>query len=110
MHVKDWRELCSLNVEEGESVRLIERLETRVRGLHPVLKDARFAHRWGGPILIAHDWTPVFARHPQSASAIVLGPLRPAPATGAPSGVASALPVPEYVSITPVSRWSRRSR
>jgi len=73
VHVKDWRELCSLNVEEGESARLIERLEARVRGLHPVLKDARLAHRWGGPILIAHDWTPVFARHPQSASAIVLG-------------------------------------
>jgi len=30
-------------------------------------------HRWGGPILVAAEWQPIFARHPKSADAIVLG-------------------------------------
>jgi glycine/D-amino acid oxidase-like deaminating enzyme len=30
-------------------------------------------HRWGGPILVGDEWQPVFAKHPQSAQAIVLG-------------------------------------
>ncbi len=73
VHLENWRELTALNVEEGESARLIARLETRVRGLHPVLQNAKFAYRWGGPILIAEEWTPVFERHPQSPNAIILG-------------------------------------
>jgi len=73
VHLKDWRELSSMDVGEGEAARLIARLEARVRGLHEVLSGVRFAHRWGGPILIARDWVPVFARHPRVPSAIVLG-------------------------------------
>lgn len=73
VHMNDWRELWSLDVAGGESAQLIARLESRVRGLHPVLENVRVAHRWGGPILIARDWTPVFTRHPGSANAIVLG-------------------------------------
>lgn len=73
VHMDDWRELAGLNVEEGESARLIARLETRVRALHPVLENAKFACRWGGPILIADEWRPVFERHPRSPHAVVLG-------------------------------------
>jgi glycine/D-amino acid oxidase-like deaminating enzyme len=73
VHLKDWRELNGLDVESGQSAELIARLEARVRGLHPVLQKARFTNRWGGPILIANQWRPVFALHPQSHSAVVLG-------------------------------------
>jgi glycine/D-amino acid oxidase-like deaminating enzyme len=38
-----------------------------------VLKNVRFTNEWGGPILIANEWRPVFARHPQSPQTIVLG-------------------------------------
>ena len=71
--LNDWRELPGLDVESGQSAQLIARLEGRVRGLHPVLQKVRFTHRWGGPILIANQWRPVFAQHPRSHSAVVLG-------------------------------------
>jgi glycine/D-amino acid oxidase-like deaminating enzyme len=71
--VENWRELESLDINEGQAAELISRLESRVRGLHPVMKEVRFANRWGGPILIANEWRPVFGRHPRSPDAIVLG-------------------------------------
>jgi glycine/D-amino acid oxidase-like deaminating enzyme len=73
VHMEDWRELGRLDVAEGEVARLIARLESRVRALDPALENVRFANRWGGPILIAEGWKPVFAQHPQSPDAIVLG-------------------------------------
>ncbi len=62
-----------LAVGSGEPARLFARLEARVRGLHPAVRDARFTHRWGGPILFANAWRPVFMRHPESSEAVVLG-------------------------------------
>lgn len=73
VHLNDWRELANLDVVEGQSAELIARLESRVRALHPALQDVRFTNRWGGPILIANQWRPVFARHPGSPHIIVLG-------------------------------------
>jgi glycine/D-amino acid oxidase-like deaminating enzyme len=73
VHFDDWRELESLDVASGQAAQLIARLESRVRSLHPVLKNVRFTNEWGGPILIANEWRPVFTRHPQSPHAIVLG-------------------------------------
>jgi len=60
VHVKNWRELLDIDVTVGQAAELITRLERRVRGLHPVLQDVEFTHRWGGPILIADQWRPVF--------------------------------------------------
>jgi len=71
--VENWRELYEIDIDSGEAAELIARLERRVRGLHPALKSVGFTHRWGGPILIAEDWSPVFTHHPQSDRAIVLG-------------------------------------
>ena len=71
--VNDWRDLTSLDICSGEASKLLTRLEKRVAGLHPALADVKFSHRWGGPILIAEEWRPVFANHPQSTRAIVLG-------------------------------------
>jgi glycine/D-amino acid oxidase-like deaminating enzyme len=73
VHLKDWRELSNLDIQSGQSAELIARLEGRVRALHPVLQNVRFTNRWGGPILIANEWRPVFAQHPRSAHTIVLG-------------------------------------
>lgn len=73
VHLSDWRELAIVDVEKGEAAKLMAKLETRVRGLHPVLQNVRITNRWGGPILIADEWRPVFAQHPHSPHTIVLG-------------------------------------
>ncbi len=73
VHLEDWRELDTLNIQSGNAAELFRRLEKRVRGLHPRLSQIQFTHRWGGPICIADEWQPVFEHHPQSQNAIVLG-------------------------------------
>ena len=71
--VEDWRELRQIDIDSGEAAELVVRIERRVRGLDPVLKSVEFTHWWGGPILIAEDWSPVFMRHKRSEHVIVLG-------------------------------------
>jgi glycine/D-amino acid oxidase-like deaminating enzyme len=73
VHLNDWRELTSLDIGSGQPAALIARLESRVRALHPVLQNVRFVNRWGGPILIANHWRPVFAQHPRNPNTVVLG-------------------------------------
>lgn len=73
VHTEDWRELTILDISRGEAAERMANLERRVRALHPQLENIGFTHRWGGPILIAEDMIPVFARHPRSSNAIVLG-------------------------------------
>jgi glycine/D-amino acid oxidase-like deaminating enzyme len=73
VHLEDWRELLTLNVLEGQPAELLADLEKRVRELHPALRGVRLSHRWGGPILIADRWQPVFTRHPENQNVIVLG-------------------------------------
>jgi glycine/D-amino acid oxidase-like deaminating enzyme len=68
-----WGDLAALNIAAGEAFNLLERLKKRVSGLHPALADVPFSNEWGGPILIAEQWRPVFARHAASDRAIVLG-------------------------------------
>ena len=67
------RDLHRFAIRAEEPARILASLEARVRGLHPELKDVRFTHRWGGPILLRESWLPVFDRHPRSKSALVLG-------------------------------------
>lgn len=69
----NWRGLNTLDIAQGEAPAVFTSLERRVRGLHPLLRDVRFTHRWGGPICISLDWRPIFRRHPQSRNALVLG-------------------------------------
>jgi glycine/D-amino acid oxidase-like deaminating enzyme len=73
VHMEDWRELFALDVSKGEAAELLARLSRRVRALHPALATINFSHQWGGPILIADQWRPVFGHHPQSPRATVLG-------------------------------------
>lgn len=73
VHLKDWKELESLDIDKGEVTGMFARLEKRIQSLHPCLSNVAFTHRWGGPICIADEWKPVFERHPESEKAIVLG-------------------------------------
>ena len=73
VHFKDWREVRAIEIDAGEAGELMARLEKRVRGLHPALRDVKVTHRWGGPILVAAEWQPIFSRHPESADSFVLG-------------------------------------
>jgi glycine/D-amino acid oxidase-like deaminating enzyme len=73
VHLEDWRELLTLNVAEGHAAELLADLAERVHNLHPALRHARLSHRWGGPILIADKWQPVFRRHADHRDVIVLG-------------------------------------
>jgi len=73
VHLEDWRELLTLNVTEGHAAELLVDLERRVRNLDPALQNVRLSHRWGGPILIADKWQPVFRRHAEHRDVIVLG-------------------------------------
>lgn len=73
VHLNDWRELADVDITAGQAAELLAQLEARVRGLHPVLHAVEFTHRWGGPILIADQWRPVFELHPRNPHAVVLG-------------------------------------
>ena len=70
--VSNWRELTSVDVRSGRALELLDKLENRVRRLHPALLDVKITHRWGGPILITGDWKPIFEVHGNSANAVVL--------------------------------------
>jgi glycine/D-amino acid oxidase-like deaminating enzyme len=69
----DWQGLRSLDIHQGEVQELFTRLQKRIHGFHPALRNINFTHRWGGPICIAEEWKPVFEHHPASRNAIVLG-------------------------------------
>lgn len=66
--------LSAVSVHSPEAKARFASLENRVRGLHPVLKNVRFTHEWGGPILFRESLSPVFDWHSESkGKAIVLG-------------------------------------
>jgi glycine/D-amino acid oxidase-like deaminating enzyme len=71
--VHSWQDLTSVDVRLGEAFELLARLKARVTHLHSALAGIRFTHEWGGPILIADQWRPVFKRHSRSERVIVLG-------------------------------------
>ena len=58
--VNDWRELARIDVTRGEAAEMIARIERRIAGLHPELREVEFTHRWGGPILFTEDMKPAF--------------------------------------------------
>jgi glycine/D-amino acid oxidase-like deaminating enzyme len=66
-------DLEEVDIEAPNATRMFASFERRVHGLDPALKDCKFTHSWGGPILFREGWRPVFAEHPASASGIVLG-------------------------------------
>jgi glycine/D-amino acid oxidase-like deaminating enzyme len=73
VHLEHWSELFNLNISSGEAAGLMRLLEARVHLLHPALENVQFTNRWGGPILIADEMTPVFKHHLKSKNIIALG-------------------------------------
>jgi gamma-glutamylputrescine oxidase len=68
------RDLREVDVGDAEPKRLFASMEKRVRGLHAALRDVKFTHHWGGPILFREGWLPpVLDWHPACPNAIVLG-------------------------------------
>ena len=66
-------DLEDVDIAAPNATRMFRSFERRMHGLHPALKECRFTHHWGGPILFREGWRPVFAEHPASAKGIVLG-------------------------------------
>ncbi len=73
VHLEHWRELLNLNISSGEAAGLMRLLESRVHSLHPALENIQFTNRWGGPILVPDEMTPVFRHHLKSKNIVVLG-------------------------------------
>lgn len=67
-----FNDLMRFNVNRGSTAECLQWLESRVHNLHPVFKNIRITHRWGGPILITKSFHPVFRRHPQSKKILTL--------------------------------------
>jgi gamma-glutamylputrescine oxidase len=66
------RELAELDVG-GPALRpLFERLESRIRHLHPRLQTATVAQRWVGPIAFTATRTPILSRLPEHPNVIVI--------------------------------------
>lgn len=70
---KLWHGLENESVSRGAPLQRLHALKQRVRALHPVLKNVRITHRWGGPILITKDFVPVFRAHPKNKNLLFLG-------------------------------------
>ena len=68
-----FRDLLRFDLRYGVTKQRLEWLESRIRNMHPALKNVRITDRWGGPILITRDLLPIFRRHPHSKNVIVLG-------------------------------------
>jgi glycine/D-amino acid oxidase-like deaminating enzyme len=62
----DADDLEKVDISAEESSAAFDRLEDRIRHLHPTLEKLKFASRWGGPILFRDSWKPVFDWHPES--------------------------------------------
>jgi glycine/D-amino acid oxidase-like deaminating enzyme len=75
----DADDLERVDITAEEPAAAFDRLEDRVRNLHPALAKIKFTRRWGGPILFRDSWAPVFDWHPAShasgagRNALVLG-------------------------------------
>jgi glycine/D-amino acid oxidase-like deaminating enzyme len=73
VHLEHWSELLNLVISSGGAAGLMRLLESRVHSLHPAFENIEITNRWGGPILITDEMTPVFRRHLKNKNIIVLG-------------------------------------
>jgi glycine/D-amino acid oxidase-like deaminating enzyme len=65
-------ELLRFDIHRGASARTLASLESRVRHMHPALKNIRVTHRWGGPILITKGMKPHFGYYHHSNKILIL--------------------------------------
>ena len=96
------------DVREGDSHAVLERLQRRVRGLHPSLAKVQFSAAWGGPIAFADDTLPLLGAHPRHPGVMVSGGY-------AGHGVALSVRAGELLALAiadhrPLPQWSSLAR
>ena len=101
-------DLENSDVREGESGAVLERLQRRVRGLHPRLANVQFPAAWGGPIAFADDAVPILGAHPRNPRVLVSGGY-------AGHGVALSVRAGELMSLAiaenrPLPKWGSLTR
>ncbi len=65
--------LEAIDVRAGSSAAVLDRLQRRVRALHPALCEVRFESAWAGPIAFAEDSVPLLGLHPANPRVLVSG-------------------------------------
>jgi glycine/D-amino acid oxidase-like deaminating enzyme len=101
-------DLEQTDVREGSSGAVLERLQKRVRGLHPALRETRFEAAWAGPIAFAEDSIPLLGPHPANPRVLVSGGYAGhGVALGVRAGELLALAVGENL---PLPKWGSLSR
>jgi gamma-glutamylputrescine oxidase len=63
----------NIDIHRGSSAQITDRLQTRVRGLHPALRDVGFDATWAGPIAFTDDSIPIIGTHPAHQHILVAG-------------------------------------
>jgi len=101
-------ELEAIDVRAGSSSEVLDRLRTRVRGLHPALREARFESAWAGPIAFADGAIPLLGSHPMNPRVLVSGGY-------AGHGVALSVRVGELLALAigknlPLPKWGSLER
>lgn len=69
----DPTEIENINIREGGAFQIGERLQKRVRELHPALSDVQIDAFWGGPIAFTEDSVPLLGAHPDNEHLLVAG-------------------------------------
>jgi glycine/D-amino acid oxidase-like deaminating enzyme len=66
-------ELDRTRVNEGSSRTVIDKLQQRIRGLHPALRNVQFESAWAGPIAFGESSVPLLGIYPGEPRVIVAG-------------------------------------
>lgn len=66
-------QLESIDVSIDQSRAALERIKSRVRALHPSLREVTFSAEWAGPIAFTADAVPILGPHPDEPRVLVAG-------------------------------------
>jgi len=101
-------DLENADVRRGESREVLQRMQRRVRGLHPQLAEVQFSAAWGGPIAFGEGAIPLLGAHPRHPHVMVSGGY-------AGHGVALSVRAGELLALAiaeshPLPKWGSLSR
>ena len=63
----------TVSVTHPDAIVAFTRLETRLRGLHPLLETVGVSARWGGPVAFRGSRAPIYGWHPDLPGVLVTG-------------------------------------
>jgi gamma-glutamylputrescine oxidase len=101
-------DLDKSDVRSGDSREALDRLQSRVRALHPVLAKIGFSAVWGGPIAFTDQTIPLLGPHPSNPRVLVAGAY-------AGHGVALSVRAGELMALAiarnhPLPKWGALTR